>query len=166
MHLNPTITACWSESGHQLKVESAGNDERYQVFGSVDYRSGDMVYSQQERKRTAEYVAHIEQVLLHWPDRPVVLITDNYSIHKTKAVKELERREFGRFVQVYLPTYSPHLNPIEMLWRYIRHLVTHNYKFDTLAAIMEMVGLALETLSSTTILSVIGGKPLKEAEAT
>jgi hypothetical protein len=166
MHLNPTITACWTPSGEQVKVESAGNDERYQVFGSVDYRTGDLVYSQNKRKRTSEYIAHIEQALSRWPDRPVVLITDNYSIHKTKAVKELERAHFGRLLQVYLPTYSPHLNPIEMLWRYIRHLVTHNYKFETIAAVMDAVGLAMETLSSAAILSVIGGKPLTTAEVT
>ncbi len=117
-------------------------------FSGQIFMSGDLVCSQCERKRTAEYIAHIEQVLSHWPDRPIVLVTDNYQIHKTKAVKELKRREFGRFLQVYLPTYSPHLNPIEMLWRYIHHMVTHNYKFDTLAALMETEGRAQETLSS------------------
>ena len=88
--------------------------------------------------------------------------------HRSKAVKELERRHFGRFLQVFLPTYSPHLNPIEMLWRHIRRLVTHNYRFDALAAVMEAVRLALEELSKQTeqVLSIIGGKPLTNAEAT
>lgn len=168
MHLNPTVTACWTPSGEQIRIESAGNDEKYQVFGSVDYRNGDIVFTQEDRKRTGEYISHLEQILSKYSDRPVILITDNYQIHKTKAVKELERRYFGRFIQVYLPTYSPHLNPIEMLWRHVRRLVTHNCKFDTLAAVMQAVGLALETLSnqSEQVLSIIGGKPLPKAEAT
>jgi hypothetical protein len=60
------------------------------------------------------------------------------------------------------------LNPIEMLWRHIRRLVTHNYRFDALAAVMEAVRLALEELSKQTeqVLSIIGGKPLTNAEAT
>ncbi len=168
MHLNPTITACWTPSGEQAKIESAGNDEKYQVFGSVDYRCGELVFSQEARKRTSEYLSHLDQILSHWPDRPIVLITDNYQIHKTKAVKELERKYFGRFIQVYLPTYSPHLNPIEMLWRYVRRLVTHNYKFASLVAVMEAVASVLEALSSQAnkIIAIIGGKPLTEAEAT
>jgi putative transposase len=168
MHLNPTVRDCWTPSGEQIRIESAGNDRKYQVFGSVDYRTGNIIFSQEERKRTAEYIAHIEQILSRYPDRPVILITDNYQIHKTKAVKELEHRHFGRLLQVYLPTYSPHLNPIEMLWRHIRRLVTHNYRFDTLAAVMQAVGLALEALSRQTeqVLSIIGGKPLAKAEAT
>jgi hypothetical protein len=32
MHLNPTISSSWSESGNQIQVQSARTDERYQVF--------------------------------------------------------------------------------------------------------------------------------------
>ena len=168
MHLNPTITSCWTPSGEQIKVESAGDDEKFQLFGSVNYRTGDIIFSEQERKRTSEYISHLEQLLSKYPASPIILITDNYSIHKTKAVKELERRHFGRLLQVYLPTYSPHLNPIEMLWRYVRRLVTHNHKFDTIAAVMEAVRRVLEELSkhADQVISIIGGKPLTKAEAT
>ena len=166
--MNPTITSCWSPSSEQVNVESAGNDEKHQLFGSVDYRTGDIIFSDQQRKRTSEYISHLEQILAKYPDRPIILITDNYQIHKTKAVKELERRHFGRLLQVYLPTYSPHLNPIEMLWRHVRRLVTHNYKFDTIAAVIEAVRRVLEQLSkhADQVLSIIGGKPLAKAEAT
>lgn len=34
-------------------------------------------------------------------------------------------RAAGRLVLLYLPTYSPWLNPIEMLWRHYRREVTH-----------------------------------------
>ena len=168
MHLNPTICACWTPSGEQVKVTSAGNDEKYQVFGSVEYRTGELVYSQEDRKRTEEYLAHLHQILCRWPDRPIVIITDNYQIHKTKAVKELERENFGRLIQVYLPTYSPHLNPVEMLWRHIRRLVTHNHFFGAADALKLAVLLALEQLSSQadSLLCIIGGKPLHQAEAT
>ena len=168
MHLNPTITACWTEAGNQQEIESAGNDERYQIFGSVDYRSGDIVYQQQERKRSIEFIAHLEAVLSRWPERPVIVITDNYSVHKTKAVREYEREHFGRLLIVYLPTYSPGLNPIEMLWRHLRRLVTHNHRFESLLHIMEAVHNALEMLAMETesILSIIGGVPLRPAEAT
>lgn len=166
MHLNPGITSCWTPSGEQSKVESAGSDERYQIFGCVDYRSGDLLISEQDRKRSAEFVLHIEQILLRWPDRPIVLICDNFQVHKTKAIKELERAHFGRLLLVYLPTYSPHLNPIEMLWRHIRRLVTHNYRFATLADVKEAVRAAFLLLSCPAVLSIIGSEPLKRAEAT
>jgi len=44
-------------------------------------------------------------------DRPRnLLISDNASWHKSKSL------DWGRFEPVYLPPYSPDLNPIERLW--------------------------------------------------
>jgi len=168
MHLNPTISACWTDAGRQRKIESAGNDERYQIFGSVDYRSGDLVYNQEDRKRAVEFISHLEAVLAKWQDRPIVMITDNYSVHKTKAVRAFEREHVGRLLIVYLPTYSPGLNPIEMLWRNIRRLVTHNYKFDSLSAVKDAVKHTLETLADQTdrVLSIVGGIPPPSQETT
>jgi transposase len=40
---------------------------------------------------------------------------------------------------VFLPTYSPHLNLIEILWRFMRGQVTRNHFFDSLAAEAEAV---------------------------
>ena len=40
-------------------------------------------------------------------------------------------------VPVYLPSYSPELNPIERLWQWLRKEVTHNTLFKTLEALMD-----------------------------
>ncbi len=37
---------------------------------------------------------------------------------------------------LYLPTYSPWLNPIEMLWRHFRHEVTHCELFANVKALI------------------------------
>ena len=41
----------------------------------------------------------------------------------------------GLLVLLYLPTYSPWLNPIEMLWRHFRREVTHCELFETVNAV-------------------------------
>ena len=43
----------------------------------------------------------------------------------------------GRLVLLYLPTYSPWLNPIEMLWRHFRREVTHCELFETVKALLK-----------------------------
>lgn len=43
----------------------------------------------------------------------------------------------GRLVLLYLPTYSPWLNPIEMLWRHFRREVTHCELFQTVKVLIE-----------------------------
>lgn len=48
--------------------------------------------------------------------KPVVIVLDNGPIHHANVVKdELEKWELSGMYLFYLPTYSPHLNPIEIL---------------------------------------------------
>ncbi|GJE53445.1 hypothetical protein GOFOIKOB_6524 [Methylobacterium tardum] len=47
------------------------------------------------------------------------------------------RAAAGRLVLLYLPAYSPWLNPIEMLWRQFRREVTHCELFASMDALVE-----------------------------
>jgi len=49
------------------------------------------------------------------------------------------RAAAGRLVLLYLPTYSPWLNPIEMLWRHFRREVTHCELYETIDALLRAV---------------------------
>jgi hypothetical protein len=51
-------------------------------------------------------------------------------------VEAVVRGAAGRLVLLYLPTYSPWLNPIEMLWRHFRREVTHNELYPTVNALL------------------------------
>jgi len=49
-------------------------------------------------------------------------VIDNFSSHRSKLVKEKDR-EFNIYL-VYLPTFSPDLNPIEQIWRSIKRVIS------------------------------------------
>ena len=68
------------------------------------------------------------------------------------------RAAAGRLVLLYLPTYSPWLNPIEMLWRHFRREVTHNELFPTVKALLAAAREFFERYNQEPyrILSVIG----------
>ena len=50
---------------------------------------------------------------------------DNSNTHEDEEVEVVVRGAAGRLVLLYLPTWSPWLNPIEMLWRHFRREVRH-----------------------------------------
>jgi putative transposase len=62
---------------------------------------------------------------------------DNADTHADDAVEAVVRTAAGRLVPLYLPTYSPWLNPIEMLWRQFRREVTHGELFVSLDALLK-----------------------------
>ena len=59
------------------------------------------------------------------PHEIVYVAWDNASTHEDDEIEAVVRGAAGRLVLLYLPTYSPWLNPTEMLWRHFRREVTH-----------------------------------------
>ena len=53
-------------------------------------------------------------------------IWDNAPYHRCKAVRSWMSRPDCRIHLIQLPTYCPHLNPIERLWAVMHAHVTHN----------------------------------------
>jgi len=67
------------------------------------------------------FLGYLEHVLLPTLDRGTVIILDNWTIHYGDDVRELVA-DFGCEL-LYLPTYSPDLNPIEHLFAKVKTLV-------------------------------------------
>ncbi|MBU4548095.1 MAG: transposase [Euryarchaeota archaeon] len=56
------------------------------------------------------------------------IILDNYSTHKAVLVKKVA--EILNINLIYLPEYSPDLNPIEDVWRVIKDYISRKYLKD------------------------------------
>lgn len=64
------------------------------------------------------FLAFVKQRLARFVRRGDVVVMDNLGAHKMAAVREAIE-ELGA-TPVYLPTYSPELNPIELWWAHIK----------------------------------------------
>jgi len=54
--------------------------------------------------------------------KAIVGILDNFPSHKSEIVKK-KAKELGIYL-VYLPPYSPDLNPIEFIWKSIKRVIS------------------------------------------
>ena len=109
-------------------------------------------------------IAELLQALLDkHPTGTIYVAWDNADTHEDDEVEEVVRAAAGRLVLLYLPTYSPWLNPIEMLWRHFRREVTHCELFETKQALLAAANefFARYNLCPEKILSVIGSKAKK-----
>ncbi len=55
----------------------------------------------------------------------IVIIIDNFSSHKSGLVRQTAK-ELGIYL-VYLPPYSPNLNPIEFIWKSIKRVLSTSF---------------------------------------
>jgi hypothetical protein len=54
--------------------------------------------------------------------RPLVIVLDNYSVHKSEPVQEARAElEAANITLLYLPSYSPELSEIEPVWQAVKH---------------------------------------------
>lgn len=60
----------------------------------------------------------VRKCLVPFVRRGDVVVMDNLNMHKSLATRRLI--EAAGAVPIYLPTYSPELNPIELLWAHLK----------------------------------------------
>lgn len=164
LHLLPGITGCWTRRGSQRKVATPGQNQKRYGFGAVNMISGAVTRRIEERKTSVGFCALVEQVVAEycpgerWDGPKVVLVLDNYIIHRSKATQRVLERYADRLIICPLPTYAPKLNVIELLWKYLRRKVTHNHLFESVAALTTAVETFFTELDRqpATVLSVIG----------
>lgn len=57
--------------------------------------------------------------------KAIIVVLDNFRSHKTVAVLS-KARELGIY-PVFLPPYSPHLNPIEFIWKSVKRVISLSF---------------------------------------
>jgi len=133
----PTLRAMWSLKGQQVMIPTPGQPKVHYGLGAVNYHSGETVVIIRRRKRRPEVAELLQALVDKHPTGIIYVAWDNANTHQDDEVEAVVRAAAGRLVLLYLPTYSPWLNPIEMLWRHFRREVTHCEIFETVKLLIE-----------------------------
>jgi hypothetical protein len=80
-------------------------------------------------------------------EKRIVIIIDNFSVHKTYLSRIVCK--ILNIKLIYLPKYSPFLNPIEQLWRTIKNILHRNPIIDINYLKKEVVKLYYELVDNT-----------------
>ena len=154
----PTLRAMWSPKGQQVMIETPGQPKKHYGIGAVNYHTGETVVLIRRRKRRREIAELLEALLDKHPNEIIYVTWDNASTHQDDEVEAVVRGAAGQLVLLYLPTYSPWLNPIEMLWRHFRREVTHCEIFENVKALINASHdfFSLYNIAPHLVLSIIG----------
>lgn len=118
--LTPSIPYGWIPIGEQWSIQSA-KDRVCNLFGLVT-RKGDLKVYATPKNINSQFIIECIDEIADQIQTLTVLVMDNAPWHKSGLVKAKEKdwNEKGLYL-FYLPTYSPHLNLIETLWRKIKY---------------------------------------------
>jgi putative transposase len=132
----PTLQAMWSPKGQQVMIPTPGQPRKHYGIGAVNYHTGETEVIFRKHKRRREIAELLQRLLDKHSTGTIFVAWDNASTHEDDEVEMVVRAAAGRLVLLYLPTYSPWLNPIERLWRQFRRDVTHCELFVTVKALL------------------------------
>ena len=76
----------------------------------------------ENQKKSITLIKYLEKLRNENPKGVILLLIDNFIAHKTDDV--LKRAEELNIELCFLPTYSPQLQPIEKVWKDIKHVVS------------------------------------------
>lgn len=144
-------------------IPPPGPPAKYSGIGAVNYHTGATVVQFHRRKRREEIAQRLAALVSKHPTGTIYVAWDNANVHEDDAVEAVVRAAAGRLVLLYVPTYSPWLNPIEMLWRHFRRAVTQCEVLETKHALRAAAHACFDRFNQCPqrILSVIGSNAAK-----
>lgn len=128
-----TVSYRWAEKGRQPRIDQKQRKrERKTLFGCIEPETGIVITAKADKGNTVSFFGFLLLVAKMYHDRKVVMVLDNVPYHHAKRLKPILDRYKHRLALLYLPPYSPDLNPIERVWWYMRKKITHNRYIETL----------------------------------
>lgn len=105
------------------------NTTKYKANAFGFYQlNGIPVIDFKEHSRKEDVCDFFRDIRLSNPENEIVLILDNFRSHRANdTVKCAE--ECG-ITLIFLPPYSPDLNPIEFIWKSIKRVISHSFVKD------------------------------------
>lgn len=125
--LMPFVGILWCFA--RISIKAASGRNRINVLGALNFVTRKMEKIVNTTYVNAETVAELLKMLANkYSGKPLYLVLDNARYQHCDYIKELA--ETLKIQLVFLPPYSPNLNLIERVWRYIKKDVLGNQYYD------------------------------------
>lgn len=125
--INCGASYCWAPKGMRPKVPRQIVRTFIYVYSVVCMALGKMTSLILPYSNTEMMNLFLKHVAEDFRDYFVIMLVDNAGWHRSEALVEPENIRL-----VYLPPYSPELNPVEHIWDHLRENATHNIAFRSL----------------------------------
>jgi len=129
----------WIKTGVRKEIPANTGRERINLTGMIDVISHNVLVQEDETLNADATIQFFRKIEEAYPTkRKIHIFCDNAPYYRNKAVKAYLKT--SRVELHFLPPYSPNLNPIERLWKWMKERVIYNtyyqYFEDFKAAVM------------------------------
>jgi transposase len=125
---------CWAPKDTPLAVPQTSARQRLNIHGAIDLETGRTRMIEAATVNAISTIMLLRALEAMYPSKRLIhLFVDNARYHHAKLVQAWLARPECRIQLHFIPTYCPHLDPIERLWGLMHKHVTHNRCHATFA---------------------------------
>lgn len=117
------------------------------LFGAVNVQSGQVFCMESPSCNAKTFQQFLAYILKEHPEKQIVMVLDNAKIHHAKLLQPFLETHNERLTLFFLPPYSPNLNLLERIWKWLKESVIANRFHASQAEIRTSVLSFLEHLS-------------------
>ncbi len=121
---------CWAPIGTRPEVAAQLIREYIYLYGAVSPKDGCCVYLIMPTSNTACFQAFLQVLARKFARQDILLVLDGAPNHRCGDLAVP-----ANITLLYLPPYSPELNPKENLWDEIREKIFKNYALKSIGAV-------------------------------
>ena len=132
--------------------------ESFYLYGAVEPSTGERLLIERQTLDSDGFQEFLDVFSWSFPGSLNVLVLDNGAFHKARALRIPENVQL-----LFLPPYSPELNPIERFWQDIKDDIAF-HRYETLAALKQKMRKTLASYVDEAVASLTGYEYLVQAE--
>ena len=131
---NTRCTRAWCQTGQERPLLTVSGRERVNLNAALNAHAPTQVHLDETGRVDAQSTRRLyEKLLAAHPDTPrIYVVCDNARYYKNKELTEWLANK--PIQQVFLPPYSPNLNLIERLWKFLRQKIINTPFYRTKGA--------------------------------
>jgi len=128
-------------------IPSSSGRKRYNVLGAIDAITHELITVCNETYINACSVCELLQKIRNAivDENPVTLVMDNARYQRCALVTELAKKL--KIELLFLPSYSPNLNLIERLWKWVKKDCLNCEYYESFDEFKEAINLSLQKVS-------------------
>lgn len=137
----------WFLKGRQRIIQTTGKHRGVKLLATLNYATGEIVWKEDEQYTAETFLEFLKKVVTTYPIGKIVMVLDNARIHHAKLLQPFLTEQKGRLELVFLPPYSPQLNLVEGLWKWLKSDVINNVFYHTVQDIRRNVQAFMDQIS-------------------
>ncbi len=124
------LTFGWIFKGSNKALPTVAKPKRIHLVGALALNTKHITILESDTINSQSIIAVIDKIKLHYNQTTKLhFVLDNAAYHKSSFIKEYLHNN-KNIIFHYLPPYSPNLNLIERVWRFMHKKVTNNCYYE------------------------------------